>query len=91
MHNAEGGGGGAHVSAVHRVGHDLHPALEGGDLEEGEVGPAHMVELHLGVEPHGVVLLQTRRHVRHYLRVHWQSSRDIKALKTDRWRVSIDR
>ena len=91
MHNAEGGGGGAHVSAVHRVRHDLHPALEGGDLEEGEIGPAHMVELHLGVEPHGVVLLQARRHVRHYLRVHWQSSRDIKALKTDRWRVSIDR
>ena len=88
-HKAEDGGGAAHVSAVHRIRHDLHPALEGGHLEEGEVGPAHVVKLHLGVEPHGVVLLETRRNVRHNLGVHWQSSRDIKALKTDRWRVSL--
>ena len=33
-----------YVSAVYGVVHDVHPALEGGDLEEGEVGQHHVVK-----------------------------------------------
>ena len=80
-HKAEDGGGAAHVSAVHRVRHDLHPALEGGHLEEGEVGPAHVVKLHLRVAPHGVVLSEAGLHVRHYLGVDGQAGGDVKALE----------
>ena len=41
-----------------------------------------MVELHLGVDPHGVVLLQAGRHVRDYLWVDWEPGGDVKALET---------
>ena len=33
-----------HVSRVDRGVHDGHPALEGGDLEEGQVGETHVVK-----------------------------------------------
>ena len=40
-----------------------------------------MVKLHLGVHPHGVVLLQAGRHVRHYLGVDGKAGGDVKALE----------
>ena len=41
-----------------------------------------MVELHLRVAPHGVVLRQAGLHVRHYLWVDGKSGGDIKALSS---------
>lgn len=38
-------------SCVDRVGHHLHPALEGRHLEESQVGYAHVVERDLGIDP----------------------------------------
>ena len=72
----------SYISRVNGICHDLHPPFEGGHLEEGQVGPAHVVELHLGVDPHGVVLLQAGRHVRDYLWVDWEPGGDVKALET---------
>ena len=40
-----------------------------------------MVELHLRVAPHGVVLRQAGLHVRHYLGVDGKLGGDIKALR----------
>lgn len=71
-----------HVSGIYGVSHDLHPTLEGCNLEEGEVGPAHVVKLHVRVDPHGVVLLETGVDVRHDLVVNRQPGRDVKALAT---------
>ena len=41
-----------------------------------------MVELHLRVHPHGVVLREAGLHVRHYLGVDGKSGGDIKALSS---------
>ena len=71
-----------HVSWIYRICHDFHPPFEGGNLKQRQIGPANVVKLHLGVDPHRVVLLQARGHVRNYFRVDRKSSRNIKALYT---------
>ena len=58
----------SHVSGVRGVGHDGEPALEGGDLEERDVGVWHVVEGDGAVLPLGVVLGEAPLHVRHDLR-----------------------
>ena len=46
-----------YVSRVGGVFHDLHPAFEGGHLEEGQVGLADVVEIHWRVLPRVVAAL----------------------------------
>ena len=43
-----------YLSGVCGVFHDLNPALEGGHLEEGEIGHAHVVKVHGRVLPREV-------------------------------------
>ena len=47
-----------HVTRIGGIGHDFEPALKGGHLKEGQVGPADVVKLHLRVSPLGVILLE---------------------------------
>ena len=80
-----------YISGVNRVCHDFHPAFKGGHLKQGEVGPANMVKLHLGVAPHGVVLREAGLHVRYDLGVDGQAGGDIKALSSLRRLVLLVR
>ena len=41
----------SYVSTVHRIVHDVNPALENGHLEESQVGVAHVVKVDVGVLP----------------------------------------
>ena len=50
---------------INGVGHDLDPALEGGRLEEADVGVAHVVKVDGRVDPLGAVLLEAGAHVGH--------------------------
>ena len=76
----------SYVSGVNSVSHDLHPALEGSNLEEWQVGPAHVVKLHVWVDPDSVVLLEAGVNIGHNLVVNREPSRDVKALVTlNRW------
>ncbi len=58
---------GTHVAGIDRVVHDGDPALEGGRLEEADVGSADSVEVDGRVDPLGVVLCQAGAHIRHHL------------------------
>ena len=76
----EGCNGWTHIARVRGIAHNFEPAFESSDLEEREVGPADMVELHLAVEPAGVVLSQASLHIWHNLGVHRQTRHNVKAL-----------
>ena len=41
----------SYVSTVHRIVHDVYPALEYGHLEESQVGVADVVKVDVGVLP----------------------------------------
>ncbi len=69
-----------HVSGVRCVAHDGDPPLEGGHLEEGDVGVANMVERDAAVDPLGVVLRQAGSHVRDDLSAHSLSRADLHTL-----------
>jgi hypothetical protein len=58
---------GTHVAGIDRVVHDGDPALEGGRLEEADVGGADSVKVDGRVDPLGVVLCQAGAHIRHHL------------------------
>jgi len=49
----------SNLSGVGGVFHDLNPALEGGHLEQGQVGLADVVEVHRRVLPRVVIVLFT--------------------------------
>ena len=70
-----------HVFArVNGVLHDGDPALEGGHLEQGQVGVAHVVKVDGRVDPLGPVLLQAGRHVGGDLGTHRQQRRHVPTL-----------
>ena len=73
---------------IHRVVHNLQPAFEGGNLEEGQVGHAHVVKVDRGVDPHGVVLDEARVHVRGDLMAHSQQATLVNALQV--WVCGLD-
>ena len=66
---------------IHRIVHYLEPALESGNLEEGQVGEAHVVKGNLGVDPLGVVLGEAGRHVRRNLVADADQGVDVAALQ----------
>jgi hypothetical protein len=45
-------------SAVYCIVHDVHPALEGGHLKEGQVGQPHIVEGYPGRKEKSVLCLK---------------------------------
>ena len=57
----------AHVAGIDRVVHDGDPALEGGRLEETDVGRAHRVKVDGRVDPLGVVFGEAGLYVGHHL------------------------
>jgi hypothetical protein len=57
----------SHISRIDRIVHDLYPPLEGGDLEERDVGVAHVVKGDAAVDPLSVVLREAGLDVGHDL------------------------
>ena len=59
----------ADLGRVGRVVHDWHPPLEGGHLEEAEVGGADVVKVHARVVPRVAVVGEAHGNVGHHARV----------------------
>ena len=70
-----------HITRIGGIGHDFEPALKGGDLKEGKVGPADIVKLHLRVTPLCLILLQASRNVWDDFWIDRQAGSYVKALK----------
>ena len=70
-----------HITRIGGIGHDFEPALKGGDLKEGKVGPADIVKLHFRVTPLCVILLEASRNVWDDFWIDRQAGSYVKALK----------
>lgn len=74
-------GKGTHITRIRGIGHDFEPALKGGDLKEGQVGPADIVKLHVRVAPLSIILLEAGRNVWDDFWIDRQAGSYVKALK----------
>ena len=74
-------GKGTHITRICGIGHDFEPALKGGDLKEGQVGPADIVKLHVRVAPLSIILLEAGRNVWDDFWIDRQAGSYVKALK----------
>ena len=73
--------GSTHITRIGGIGHDFEPALKGGHLKEGQVGPANVVKLHVRVAPLSVILLEASRNVWDDFWIDRQAGSYVKALK----------
>ena len=73
--------GSTHITRIGGIGHDFEPALKGGHLKEGQVGPANVVKLHVRVAPLSVILLEAGRNVWDDFWIDRQAGSYVKALK----------
>ena len=71
-----------HITRIGGIGHDFEPALKGGNLKEGQVGPADIVKLHVRVAPLCVILLEAGRNVWDDFWIDGQAGSYVKALKS---------